>query len=573
MDVYGPVHTNGNMYVGAKSSADLDFHNKVTATGDILHDEILHVHIGDGSNVRFPSSIDPELLRSMRVSGSVLDSTSSNWETSASERWNGFVQDGELGVGPQNVIAFEDYIPDNYYTPDNEKENHGYALIEPMLPDGHDDRKSADLRTQKMAYKAGLILKVEYDGTKTPGTAEYYKIKAYKYQRSNPLDPLSTPVSDSDGNLIMTEVTLPDNVVGDPDNNFTEIEAPHPEMYQQGTSKTTSTRWVYNRRRRRWEQRTTTTTTTGVNGGLYDHREDKGIDTIAIDIGELKDVIETNDTGASGFDGTYDVRKDWNGVVYVEFPTSTIESSDGSFEYGTSDGQNEYNIVPGSLDDMALMLIDAKEIPEPIGAAEEGLTIATNAPLYTVGSFNANGSSHTNDATEPDDSSEKPSAIIADVVTVLSEQWPSNRAKSDKANVENYRDVSNTVEISAAIVSGTPNTIPTNASYGNVSGNTSRRLSLGVVNLPRFLEYWTGITLTIRGSMVSFYESEIRPYGAPSDFNDFYYPPIRDWGYHSLFSEGNFPPGTPLVRTYRRLYYKEIDKNTYDSAVAALSSD
>ena len=40
MDIYGPVHTNGDLYVGAKSTATLKFHDKVTASERFLHDEI-----------------------------------------------------------------------------------------------------------------------------------------------------------------------------------------------------------------------------------------------------------------------------------------------------------------------------------------------------------------------------------------------------------------------------------------------------------------------------------------------------------------------------------------------------
>ncbi len=573
MDVEGPVHTNGDMYVGSKSTATLKFHDKVTATGGIIHDELVDVHIGDGSNVLFTSSTDPEVLRGMKVLGSVLDATSSSWVGDASSRWNGYVQDGAFGVGPQNVVSFEDYVPDNYYTAANEKKNHGYALIEPVLPVGHVDRKTRDQQAQKFAYKAGLILKVEYDATETPGTAAYYKIKGYKYTRSSETNPLSSPTTDVGGNFILTEVVLPNDLMGDPNSAMTDIESPHPEMYELSpATTTTTTEEYYDWRSRKWRTRTVTTTVPGgVTGGLYDHREDEGIDIVALDVGKLEDIIETNNTGIGGFDGTYDVTKDWNGVVYVEFPTSTTESGDGSFSPGSSLGRNSYHIVPGALDDMALMIIDAKEIPEPAGVAHEGLTIATNAPVYTVGSFNANGSAHTNDSTIPDDLSEKPAAIIGDVITVLSNEWPSHRIYSDKANVENYRDVNNFVEISAALISGTPNTIPSDATHGNVSGDTSRRLSLGVVNLPRFLEYWSGETLTIRGSMVSMYESELRPYGAPSDFNDYYYPPIRDWGFNNLLANGAFPPGTPLVRTYRRLNFKEIDRHTYDAAITALA--
>ncbi|WOO39942.1 hypothetical protein [Rubellicoccus peritrichatus] len=559
MDIYGPVHTNGDLYVGAKSVANLRFHDKVTTTGDVIHGEKKPVHISDGSNVWFPSSTNPEILRNMRDGNSILDSSDANFPEDASERWNGYLQDGEMGVGPQNVVAFDDYVADDYATAANEKTNSGYALIEPLLPTNHADRKSDSLREQKMAYKAGLVLKVVSDPNRSHGHDEYYTVKAYKYSRTNADNPLSNPVLDADGNLTLTEVTLPPNIVGDPESDFLSVGDNVIEQYEDDDDY-----W--------WKP---------TEGGLYDNRENRGVATFGLDVGKLKQYIDAKDNTATGFDGTYDVDKEWNGIVYVEFPTSsTRDSTSGEFDYGTSSGKNTYNIVPAVIDtdsegesmELALMVLNGKEIPDPSGMEQPGFTLATNAPMYTVGSFNANGVFHTNDATAPDDNDEKPAALIADTITVLSDEWDGNRRYSyldGRSYLDDYRDVSGGIEISAALVSGTPNTVPSGAAHTG-GASSSRPLSLGVVNLPRFLEYWTSETLTIRGSMVSLYESEVRPLGAPTNFNDYYTPPIRDWGFSDLFKAGNYPPGTPLVRTYRRLMYEEMEETSYNTAMTNL---
>lgn len=559
MDIYGPVHTNGDLYVGAKSTADLKFHDKVTATGDIIHGEKRPVHIGNGDNVWFPSSQSPEMLRNMRYDSGILDSSDVDFAEDASERWNGYLQDGEMGVGPQNVVAFDEYEADDYSTPGNEKVNTGYALIEPLLPTGHMDRKSGALREQKMAYKAGLVLKVVSDPTRSHGHDEYYTIKAYKYTRTNPLNPLSNLDLDVDGNPTLTEVTLPNNIIGDPASDFLSVGDKVIEPYEDNDGY-----W--------WKP---------TDNGLYDNRENRGVATFGLDVGKLKQYIDAKDNSSSGFDGTFDVENEWNGIVYVEFPTSsTRDSTSGEFDYGTSTNQNSYNIVPAVTDvdedgetmELALMVLNAKEIPDPAGMEQPGFTVATNAPMYTVGSFNADGVFHTNDANAPDDNDEKPAALIADTITVLSDDWDGNRYYSyldGRSYLDDYRDVSDGVEISAALVSGTPNTLPSNVNNPG-DASTTRPLSLGVVNLPRFLEYWTSETLTIRGSMVSLYESEVRPYGAPTNFNDYYTPPIRDWGFSDLFKAGNYPPGTPLVRTYRRLMYEEMNESSYNTAMSNL---
>ena len=69
---------------------------------------------------------------------------------------------------------------------------------------------------------------------------------------------------------------------------------------------------------------------------MYDHRENKGMSLLGLDVGKLKSYIDAKDNSPSGFDNTYDVDSDWNGVVYVEFPTATTRNSDGSFDHGTS---------------------------------------------------------------------------------------------------------------------------------------------------------------------------------------------------------------------------------------------
>lgn len=94
---------------------------------------------------------------------------------------------------------------------------------------------------------------------------------------------------------------------------------------------------------------------------------------------------------------------------------------------------------------------------------------------------------------------------------------------------------------------------------------------LRLLFLPRFLEYWgSGRTLTIRGSLVSLFESEVRPEGVPDNFNDYYVPPNRNWGFNQLFAQGSYPPGTPLVRSYRRISFEYLSENDYNTGLAGL---
>lgn len=584
LDVRGPVHANGDIYIGAKSDATLSLYSNLTSAGKIIHGEIRHVHIGDGSNVRLPTSSG---LASMRLSsGAILDSDNGDWLEASQQRWDGNVMDGDTGARTYNPVAIGDYEQDDYSTAGDETDNSAYAIIEPLLDNTNPDRKGEAVRGQKMETQAGLILRVEYDSSKAPGDDDYYVVKAYRLARTDATKPNSAVAWDGSGDAVYVPVTLPNGIVGDPNSSFTAIE--HDGVFEEyrDTETRTGYQTVYTNCRQEWNSRRRRYETVcdesyepyeyevdvPVYGGLYDHRENEPIDTVAIDVGALKSAIDARDS--SLFGGTYDVDKNWNGVVYVEFPTSNTENGSGRFLEGNSTGRNSYNIVAGANPNLALMLIDGKEVPDPTGmnttVGQRGFTVATNAPLYVVGNYNANGVAHTNDSTVPDDSDEPPAALIADTVTVLSNEWASNRPYSNldgRSNVQYYRDVSHFVEIAAAILTGTPNTVPES---GAPYGDSSRPLSLGVVNLPRFLESWTGETLTIRGSLVSLFESEIRPRGAPTNFNDFYMPPGRDWGFSDIFAQGGFPPGSPVVRSYRRLLFEEIEEAEFNRAVLAM---
>ena len=76
----------------------------------------------------------------------------------------------------------------------------------------------------------------------------------------------------------------------------------------------------------------------------------------------------------------------------------------------------------------------------------------------------------------------------------------------------------------------------------------------GIENFPRFLEDWWGITLTYRGSLVSFHESVY----ADGTWNGSYYgAPTRDWGFDTNFEDWTkLPPGTPNVGFVTQLSFR-----------------
>ena len=148
-----------------------------------------------------------------------------------------------------------------------------------------------------------------------------------------------------------------------------------------------------------------------------------------------------------------------------------------------------------------------------------GLTVASDRSIYVQGDYNVNNG---------------PAAVIGDAVNILSNSW--NDANSS-LNLNTYRVASNTT-VKGAIMAGHVESDPATGQYSG-----------GVENFPRFLEKWSGKTLTYSGSLVSLWFSEQATgnwkYGSPV-----YKAPVRNWSYG--IDLNNLPPGTPRVRLVER---------------------
>ncbi|MBN1919465.1 MAG: hypothetical protein JW889_16330 [Verrucomicrobia bacterium] len=171
---------------------------------------------------------------------------------------------------------------------------------------------------------------------------------------------------------------------------------------------------------------------------------------------------------------------------------------------------SDYRNFGGTKQD-AVRLVNGTQLPDG------GLTVVTDNPLYIQGDYNT--------------VNQQPASVMCDAVNILSNNWKdSNSAKSLSSRV-----ASNTA-INAAIAAG--NTVTTEGQYNG-----------GVENMPRFLETWSGKTLTYRGSLAALWQSETATgdwiYGSPV-----YEAPNRNWGYdQSLADPAKAPPGMPSVFT------------------------
>ncbi len=294
------------------------------------------------------------------------------------------------------------------------------------------------------------------------------------------------------------------------------------------------------------------------NRRMYDFRESRWVNTIDVDMGKMCTGVNTTTSGAAtnfkinGSDWSVDdATTGWNGVVYfdVETPNTGYTATSDVGSMGSGSGSR-----------VAVRFVNAGQLPNRktvTSTQKEGVTLATNTAAYIVGNFNADGTLQTDlsDMTTPE-TGEAPAAIAADAVGILSNSWwNSGTGKPDGDSTSNNtsRPAATNTEVSCAFVTGIVSTVGTSSYSG------------GVENYPRFHENWGGMSLRYRGSIVALFESEIATgpwknskYGAPK----------REWGFNSLYAGGSYPPGTPILRTYRRLDYRDLSPAEFSALLA-----
>jgi hypothetical protein len=598
MDIYGPVHVNGNLFVGTVGTAATTFHGSVTVAGHVFHawrgTSSTAKEGGSTMNattaVNFATEPTGVVVANMRTSGGVWnDSTmgadsatsglaallalvtparSAAFVTYSSATWKGNLQTAAHGIQAYNpmgyaevvgrvsgvdILATDDTADDGANVGTGSGFGHGYgphSLIEPSLasPPGTDPYQSAKLsiEEQKFANKAGLYIKVDVTAGNV-GTITIYG------------DPNSAPAGTAAAN-IGPNGGLKLQVTG---------SAAFPSKVIQFIPYTA----------------TGSGTSAVVTQGMYDSHQAKAVNLVQINMAMLKtaltnmtgsgtaantDILMANNTTkwgvgtANGYEKYTLGSTGWNGGIYVEINNASTNHT----------GLLVANGVVASGNSLVPMGASA-----PNGIT--GLTIATNQPIYILGHYNADGTistaTATNSAYMPDDghsgatgdaSVETPAALAGDAITVLSPNFfgtggtgrlapytgstttvttNPNTSSAYTSPATTVPNASGSSEIAAAFISGSNATSP--------DGTGTQQYSGGVHNMPRFLENWSGYTVAIRGSLVNMYENRI----ATAPWSSSYYsPPTRQWGFNQLFANGNFPPICPQVISYRRVDFTYI---------------
>jgi hypothetical protein len=612
--IIGPVHTNGDLWVvgQANNGSQTDFRGTVTVGGGVFWGYKTTPVMGNGSlepvtqeDIRFSNKAGAMInLRSgsgvwrdhKMGTGSVTTASLDSFRNFSSNTYNGYLSSSVHGIENYKPVAFGDYVEDpTPYNGTDESQNTGRAIIERPIA-SHETGYNAEIEKQKLSRKSGLYIAVNPSSSsrtaKKPDGTDIV-IPAGQYRAFK-----------KDG----TEVNLPGATAA-------TAGTAHPVPGARPIIKVKNNQMTDLRRFTNFNYNATRSSTNQYDPKVVDIIEfDMTAFKMAVDYtvnGQTKSNVYNYDSGS--VDSTYKATSktdlslnssheikgfsasDWNGAVYVE------------------------SVDAETRRDSGVRIINARGqvAGRPAGSTEEGLTLATNDAMYVLGHFNADGSvntspsSSTNSSRYPENSSEIPAALAADAITVLSQptfsgssqvggwndalsdsrhttyNWSSSWYKSKPSNY-NYREgngnrrnltdkdnplnnsysstssssypsrkfYGQTTEISAALLTGI---VPSNK-------DGSKQNSGGAHNFPRLLEYWNG-TLAIRGSMVALFESRI----ATEPWSIRYYnAPARFWGFNDMFAQGRYPPQTPVVRTYRRVDFRDLSKTEYDTLKAAL---
>ena len=255
------------------------------------------------------------------------------------------------------------------------------------------------------------------------------------------------------------------------------------------------------------------------NVSFYDYREQKTVKATELDVTKFRTwITNTAPNGGSGLNNLAksSMNHELNSLYVIDKrpQTSTVTSG--------------------------VRVSNARLLPA------DGLTVATPQPIYVKGHFNLNNDSTTAGLTNT--SQTEAAALIGDAVTLLSENW--SDAYNSGTGLSSRSTVNTTVN--AALLAG----IVKSTHVGN-----TKYYSGGVENFPRFLENWSGSTLTYNGSMVVMYPSRsgTNYWIAPGTY---YNAPTRKWAFDVNFLDPNrLPPLTPQVRKLVRGQWKVLAAN------------
>lgn len=282
--------------------------------------------------------------------------------------------------------------------------------------------------------------------------------------------------------------------------------------------------------------------------------------------------------GDYDFDGEYDMEDVYGanpGNDGIKQPGEDLQRP-GAYGYGVlnTDYTNEATkyaniwfpdyaaVVEHKFFRRGVRLINGEKVPGIYDSANasntKGFTLASENGVYVKGNYNATGVANKyatgntpyNEFLPFNSTSHIPASIVADSVTILSNNWNDAKSFAYPYDLSQRKATETTVRFAMisgdtiANIQGTPN-----------QGGISPQLNGGVHNFKRFLERWTDpgdssfrTYLNYSGSLINLYNSRNNN-GAFKCCNTVYNPPVRNWVFDSTFLDaGRLPPGTPFFQ-------------------------
>ncbi|EFI36244.1 conserved hypothetical protein [Desulfonatronospira thiodismutans ASO3-1] len=302
---------------------------------------------------------------------------------------------------------------------------------------------------------------------------------------------------------------------------------------------------------------------------FHDSREGGNITMLEVDLPFLLSRIHESSEKHGDCTGDITIRNLLSDSPHYNFNELNIDTSgDGGLviyftvikDYDPGQDKGEYGVrirngahlgaCDDTLEEMGLTPGEAPKI--------QGLTLVSDIPFYIQGHYNLNDPSDHSASRDPNQAEGsvlpeegleyenwRPAAIIGDTINILSQGWDND---SDSTTGGDGPVTNAETRVNAAFLAGTDSTQELNAAYSG-----------GLENFPRFHENWGTTRFYYQGSFVSLNESR----HASGDWGDASYnPPARPWTYDERFNYmENLPPLTPrFVYLKQERFIRDFDR-------------
>jgi hypothetical protein len=225
-----------------------------------------------------------------------------------------------------------------------------------------------------------------------------------------------------------------------------------------------------------------------------------------------------------------------------------------------SGARHVLRLVDGSLNNVPLRTDGGQTADSP-----GGFTVASENPVYILGDYNSNAADSANwpnDTTAAleltdDKAGHAAAAVIADTVTLLSNNWMDLESMTAPVTSLGNRTAATTTSYRLAISAGKNRSFAysTTTLWNATAADTGT--DGGVHNFLRYLENWN-TTAHYKGSLVSLYYSTYNT-GFYKCCTTVYSPPTRDYSFDLDFTRpGGLPPGTPLFKDVESLGFRQL---------------